>query len=281
MITVHTIVALRQQLATWRGQGERIVLVPTMGNLHAGHIDLIHAARQQGGKVVASVFVNPLQFDRSEDLKRYPRTLPEDEIKLSAADCDLLFAPSVEDMYPHGLPLTTQVLVSGITDTLEGAFRPGHFAGVTTVVNLLFNLVQPDVALFGEKDWQQLAVVRRMVRDLQLPITVLGVPTRRDADGLALSSRNQFLLPEQRHTATVIYATLMTIAHELKQGSRDYSGLESAGMQALAAHGFEPQYVAIRSPDLESPDHANRHLVVLAAAFLGSTRLIDNLSVYL
>ena len=281
MLTVHTVAELRQHLAIWRAAGERIAFAPTMGNLHAGHIDLIHAAKTHAPRVVASVFVNPLQFGPKEDFGRYPRTLPDDQQKLAAAGCDLLFAPSVEEMYPHGLPLTTQVQVSKVSEGLEGAFRPGHFEGVATVVNVLFNLVQPDVALFGEKDWQQLAVITRMVRDLHLPIEVIGVPTRRESSGLAMSSRNQYLSDAERTTASVIYATLMTVAHELKQGSRDFNGLEQAGMQALQAHGFEPQYVAIRSPDLQSPANENKSLVILAAALLGKTRLIDNLKVAL
>ena len=279
MRTVHTVGELRQQLSAWRAAGERIAFAPTMGNLHAGHIDLIHAAKAQAPRVVASVFVNPLQFGPSEDFGRYPRTLAEDQLKLGAAGCDLLFAPSVEAMYPHGLPLTTQVQVSTVSEGLEGEFRPGHFEGVATVVNALFNLVQPDVALFGEKDWQQLAVITRMVRDLHLPIAIVGVPTRRESSGLAMSSRNQYLSADERHTAAVLYSTLVTIAHELQQGSRDFSGLEQAGLQALAAHGFAPQYVAIRSPDLQPPTNENKQLVVLAAALLGRTRLIDNLKV--
>jgi len=279
MRTVHTVAELRQQLAVWRAAGEGVAFAPTMGNLHAGHLDLIHTARREASRVVASVFVNPLQFGPSEDFSRYPRTLPADAEQLAAAGCDLLFAPSVEEMYPHGLPLTTQVKVSGVTEMLEGLFRPGHFEGVATVVNVLFNLVQPDVACFGEKDWQQLAVIRRMVRDLRLPLRVVGVPTRRESDGLAMSSRNQYLGVDERRTAAVIHATLMTIAHELQGGARNYEGLEQAGMQALEAHGFTPQYVAIRTPDLQPPSSQNKNLVVLAAAFLGKTRLIDNLPV--
>ncbi len=277
MQTAHTVAELRQQLAAWRAAGERIAFAPTMGNLHAGHIDLIHAARPHAARVVASVFVNPLQFGPHEDFSRYPRTLPDDQQKLMSAGCDLLFAPSVEAMYPYGLPLTTQVQVSQVSAGLEGEFRPGHFEGVATVVNVLFNLVQPDVALFGEKDWQQLAVIRRMVRDLHLPIAIVGVPTRRETSGLAMSSRNQYLSETERPTAAVLHATLVTIAHEIQRGSRDYAGLEQAGLQALTAHGFAPQYVAVRTPELQSPGAASAQLVILAAAVLGKTRLIDNL----
>lgn len=281
MQTLHTVAELRAVLQAWRAAGERIAFAPTMGNLHAGHIDLIHAAKIQASKVVASVFVNPLQFGPKEDFSRYPRTLPDDAAKLEAAGCDLLFAPSVEAMYPHGLPLTTQVQVSKVSEGLEGEFRPGHFEGVATVVNVLFNQVQPDVALFGEKDWQQLAVITRMVRDLHLPVRIVGVPTRRETSGLAMSSRNQYLAADERHTASVIHATLVTIAHEIQQGSRDFQGLEQAGMQALTAHGFVPQYVAIRAPDLQAPANENKSLVILIAALLGKTRLIDNLQVRL
>jgi pantoate--beta-alanine ligase len=279
MRTLHDVASLRAALAEWRALGQRIALVPTMGNLHEGHLALVAEARRHADRVVASVFVNPLQFGPNDDFGRYPRTLPADAEKLAASSCDLLFAPSVEAMYPHGLPLTTQVKVAGVTEMLEGAFRPGHFEGVATVVNLLFNLVQPAVALFGEKDFQQLTVIRRMVRDLQLPVSIIGVPTHRAGDGLALSSRNQYLSADERHTAAVIYATLKTIEHELRQGSRDFAGLEAAGLQALEAHGFKPQYVAIRTPELQAPGEAEPALVILIAAFLGKTRLIDNFQV--
>ena len=280
MRTVHTIAELRTQLAEWRKAGERIAFVPTMGNLHAGHIELVNAARQEAQRVVASVFVNPLQFGPKDDFDRYPRTLPDDAAKLEAAGCDLLFAPSVAEMYPKGMPLTTTVTVDEVSATLEGQFRPGHFAGVATVVNILFNLVQPDAAFFGEKDYQQLAVIRRMVRDLHLPIAIHGVPTVRASDGLALSSRNQYLSADERAKAGVIYATMMQIAFTLQQGSRDFAALETAGVQTLEAHGFKPQYVALRAPDL-SGAHEKEPVVILIAAHLGTTRLIDNLTVIL
>ncbi len=279
MRTVHTVVELRQQIAEWRKAGQRIAFVPTMGNLHSGHIELVNRARLQAGRTVASIFVNPLQFGPSEDFSRYPRTLPQDAAQLSAAGCDLLFAPAVDEIYPHGLPLTTSINVAGVSETLEGAFRPGHFAGVATVVNVLFNLVTPDAALFGEKDYQQLTVIRRMVRDLHLPIEIVGVPTQRASDGLALSSRNQYLSAEERIKAAVIYATMMQIAHTIEQGSRDFAALEAAGMQTLTAHGFEPQYVAVRALDLNLISEVDQRVVILVAAYLGKTRLIDNLSV--
>jgi len=278
MQIVHTVNALREQLAAWRMAGERVAFAPTMGNLHAGHIELVTQGRQRAQRVVASVFVNPLQFGANEDFGRYPRTLPQDAEKLTAAGCDLLFAPSVEEMYPQGIGATT-VRVAGVTEMLEGEFRPGHFEGVATVVNILFNLVQPDVALFGQKDYQQLAVIRRMVTDLRLPLEVVGVPTLRAEDGLALSSRNQYLNAEERVRAATVYRVLSVIAEGLREGRRDYAALQSEAALSLQRAGFRPQYVAIRATDLAAPRPEASDWVVLAAAILGSTRLIDNLLV--
>lgn len=279
MNTVHSIADLRSTLAAWRAAGQRIALVPTMGNLHEGHIELIHRARQQAPRVVASVFVNPLQFGPSEDFSRYPRTLASDVAKLEAAGCDLLFAPSVDAMYPQGLPLRTQVRVSGVSEMLEGEFRPGHFEGVATVVNILFNLVGPDFALFGEKDYQQLAVIRRMSADLRLPITIIGVPTVRAPDGLALSSRNQYLSATERSQAATVHQLLQGLATALRAGRRDFAALQEDAASRLQLAGFVPQYVAIRTPELALPGAEERHFVLLVAAFLGTTRLIDNLAI--
>lgn len=278
MQIVHTVNALREQLAAWRMAGERVAFAPTMGNLHAGHIELVTQGRQRAQRVVASVFVNPLQFGANEDFGRYPRTLPQDAEKLTAAGCDLLFAPSVEEIYPQGIGATT-VRVAGVTEMLEGEFRPGHFEGVATVVNILFNLVQPDVALFGQKDYQQLAVIRRMVTDLRLPLEVVGVPTLRAEDGLALSSRNQYLNAEERVRAATVYRVLSVIAEGLRGGRRDYPALQSEAALTLQRAGFRPQYVSIRATDLAAPRPEASDWVVLAAAILGSTRLIDNLMV--
>ena len=278
MRTVHTVAELRAQLVAWRAAGERIAFVPTMGNLHAGHIELVNQGRKRAQRVVASVFVNPLQFGANEDFGRYPRSLPQDAEKLAAAGCDLLFAPSVEEMYPQGVGATT-VRVAGVTEMLEGEFRPGHFDGVATVVNILFNLVQPDVALFGQKDYQQLAVIRRMVADLRLPLEVVGVPTLRAEDGLALSSRNQYLSAEERTRAATVHRVLSGIAEGLRAGRRDYEVLQSEAALTLQRAGFRPQYVAIRSADLLEPTASASDWVVLVAAFLGATRLIDNLVV--
>lgn len=278
MRTVHTVAELRAQLALWRAAGERIAFVPTMGNLHAGHIELVSQGRQRARRVVASVFVNPLQFGANEDFGRYPRTLAQDAEKLTAAGCDLLFAPDVAEMYPQGVGATT-VRVAGVTEMLEGEFRPGHFEGVATVVNILFNLVQPDVALFGQKDYQQLAVIRRMVADLRLPLEVVGVPTLRAEDGLALSSRNQYLNAEERVRATTVHRVLSHISEGLRAGRRDYEILQSEAALSLQRAGFRPQYVAIRATDLGNPTASAKEWVVLVAAFLGTTRLIDNLVV--
>ncbi|WP_028006345.1 pantoate--beta-alanine ligase [Solimonas flava] len=277
MDTVHHIDALRAQLQVWRREGARIALTPTMGNLHAGHLRLVEAARRRADRVVASVFVNPLQFGPNEDFDRYPRTLDADADKLAGAGCDLLFAPSVAEMYPHGRDGFTVISVPRYADLLEGAFRPGHFDGVATVVNILLTLVAPDVALFGEKDYQQLLVIRQMARDLHMPVEIVGVPTEREADGLALSSRNQYLLPAERAQAAMLYAALQRVGEALRAGRRDYAALCATEIERLGNAGFRPQYLTVRRPDLSEPDAADREFRILLAAFLGKTRLIDNI----
>ena len=276
MLTVHTVAELRAVVARWKHAGERVAFVPTMGNLHAGHLQLIERARTAAPRTVASVFVNPLQFGPNEDFERYPRTLPQDAARLEAAGCDLLFAPDVAEMYPRGREQLTTVSVPGLDAVLDGKFRPGHFDGVATVVSLLFHQVQPDVAIFGEKDWQQLQVIRRMVGDLHMPIQILGHPTARDADGLAMSSRNQYLSQDERRIAPEIHRTLVEVTDALRAGRRDYQTLQQAALARLSAAGFRPQYVEIRAPDLSDPASNAAEWVVLAAAFLGRTRLIDN-----
>ncbi|MGQ0530587.1 MAG: pantoate--beta-alanine ligase [Panacagrimonas sp.] len=278
MRTVHSVAELRAEIAAWKRDGRRIGFVPTMGNLHAGHLDLIARARTAADQVVASVFVNPLQFGPNEDFERYPRSLPDDQAQLMAAGCDLLFAPSVAEMYPRGRDQLSGVRVPALADQLEGEFRPGFFDGVATVVSILFNQVRPDVAVFGHKDWQQLQVIRRMVADLHLPIEILGQPTARAADGLALSSRNQYLTPDERRLAPALYRVLSEVAEALREGRRDHAALQAEAMQRLAAIGFRSQYVVIRAQDLSEPRAERRDRVILAAAFLGTTRLIDNLS---
>jgi pantoate--beta-alanine ligase len=278
MQTVTTIDELRDIISAWRKAGERIAFVPTMGNLHRGHTTLIDAAKQHADRVVASIFVNPLQFGRGEDFGSYPRTPEADSAALAAHGTDLLFMPPEEEMYPYGRDEVTMVDVPGITETLCGESRPGHFRGVATVVSKLFNIVQPDVALFGQKDFQQVAVLQRVVRDLNFPIEVIGVPTVRDSDGLALSSRNGYLTPDERQRAPLLYQTLRHVAERVRNGDRDFASIEIEAAQRLADGGFEPDYVAIRSAvDLAPPEAHERDLIVLAAARLGKARLIDNL----
>lgn len=279
MITVHTAAELRAQIAQWRAQGQRIAFVPTMGNLHQGHLALMAHARSVGERVVASVFVNPLQFGPNEDFGRYPRTLDADRAQLEAAGVDLLFAPAVEEVYVNGFPPATTITVSPLSAELEGAFRPGFFTGVATVVSILFNLVQPDSAVFGDKDWQQLQIIRRMVADLRLPIEIIGHPTARADDGLALSSRNQYLSAEQRALAPALHVALCGVADGLRGGRRDHAALIAEAIAALQAQGFATQYLEIRAPDLGPANVDGGDWVVLVAAVLGTTRLIDNVRV--
>lgn len=274
--------ALQERVFAWRRQGLRVALVPTMGNLHEGHATLVAQARKHADRVVVSIFVNPLQFGPSEDFQAYPRTPDEDRALLERYQADLLFAPEVSDMYPQGMQQHTVVNVPELSDILCGAFRPGHFAGVATVVAKLFSVVQPDVALFGEKDFQQLAVIKRMAADLCLPLQVIGIPTVRDPDGLAMSSRNRYLSAEQRLTAPHIYRVLRSVADQLQRGRKDYPQLEQQAVQQLEAAGFKPDYVAIREVErLSEPSAGDQRLVVLTAARLGRARLIDNVQVQL
>jgi pantoate--beta-alanine ligase len=269
---------LRGRVRAWRGAGERVAFVPTMGNLHAGHIALVRRARELAERTVASVFVNPLQFGPGEDLAAYPRTLERDCEMLAEAGCDLLFAPEVATMYPRGQAGQTRVEVPGISDLLCGASRPGHFVGVATVVCKLFNMVQPDLALFGEKDLQQLLVIRRMVGDLDLPIGIVGVPTVRESDGLAMSSRNGYLSADERARAPVVYRALGAAAQDLIAG-RGVAEVEARALATIAAAGLRPDYVSVRrADDLGVPEDGDRTLAILAAAYLGRARLIDNLS---
>ncbi|MFA5530184.1 MAG: pantoate--beta-alanine ligase [Thiohalomonadaceae bacterium] len=278
MYNVTTIAAAREQVRAWRAAGERIAFVPTMGNLHAGHIALVTRARELAARVVVSVFVNPLQFGPGEDLAAYPRTPEQDAARLAEAGADLLFLPAETEMYPHGRAGVTQVEVPGLSEILCGASRPGHFRGVATVVSKLLHIVQPDVAVFGQKDFQQLAVIRRMVHDLDFPVTIEGVATAREADGLAMSSRNGYLSTEERGRAPGLYQVLTEVAAGLAAGRRDFTELEQEAVDELRRRGFEPDYVSIRrAADLARPAAPDRELVVLAAARLGRTRLIDNL----
>jgi pantoate--beta-alanine ligase len=253
-----------------------------MGNLHAGHLRLIEVARAQADRVVASIFVNPLQFGPNEDFAAYPRTPEADRAVLEEACTDLLFMPDVATMYPRPLADMSRVSVPRLGDLLEGAHRPGHFDGVTTVVARLFNLVQPDVALFGEKDYQQLCIIRRMVEDLGWPIRILSVPTVREADGLAMSSRNRYLNADERKRAPLLASILNDVAERLRAGERDYAALERVAADILDAADFRTDYFSIRRPDLGIPGPGDARLILLVAAWLGArTRLIDNLPVSL
>jgi pantoate--beta-alanine ligase len=268
---------LRERLQQWRREGQRIAFVPTMGNLHAGHGSLVKAARARADRVVVSVFVNPLQFGPNEDFAAYPRTPDEDRALLISLQVDLLFLPEVQDIYPRGQETTARVQVPGLEDILCGAFRPGHFMGVATVVTKLLNLVQPDVALFGEKDFQQLMIIRRAATDLCMPVEIVGVPTTREPDGLAMSSRNRYLTAEQRAVAPRIFAALEATRVAIESGRRDYAELERAGLRALQDAGFRPDYFEIRDADtLDVPSPSSKNLVVLTAARIGRARLIDN-----
>jgi pantoate--beta-alanine ligase len=275
---VQRIDQVREVVDGWRAAGERIGFVPTMGNLHAGHFALIEHARARATRVVASVFVNPTQFGPGEDFGVYPRTLDADRAGLAAHGCDLLFAPSVADMYPRGTSDLIAIRVPGLEDILCGAFRPGHFSAVATVVARLLGIVQPHLAVFGAKDYQQLMVVRRVVDDLALPVRIEAAPTVREVDGLAMSSRNQYLEPAQRNLAALLYATLQRVRSDVLAGA-SATEAEAQALAALNAAGFRPDYVSVRdAADLQkSPLDPSAKRVVLAAAWLGKTRLIDNL----
>jgi pantoate--beta-alanine ligase len=278
----RTIAEVRAQVRAWRAAGQRVAFVPTMGNLHAGHMSLLAAARYRAERVVASVFVNPLQFGPAEDFSAYPRTPADDMQLLAEAHCDLLFSPEASEIYPDGGSQPTLVSVRTLAGVLCGQFRPGHFDGVATVVAKLFGIVAPDVAVFGEKDYQQFLIIRRMTRDLAIPVEVVGAPTVRAPDGLALSSRNRYLSPEERAQAAQVYQALRNAVQRLEAGERDYLAIESSGWQRLATAGFRPDYFAVRdAAELQAPGPAPRELVVLTAARLGRARLIDNLRVTL
>lgn len=281
MQTFHEIPALQQQLRDLRRQGKTIAFVPTMGNLHQGHITLVERAKQLADYVVVSIFVNPMQFDRPDDLARYPRTLEQDQ-QLLSDKADLLFAPAANTLYPTGLTEQSFVHVPGLSELLEGASRPGHFRGVSTVVSKLFNIVQPDVACFGEKDFQQLAIIRKMVLDLNYPITIVGVPTVRAEDGLALSSRNGYLTAAERLQAVELSQTMKSMAERLQQGEQAYTAIVDSAVASLTKMGWKPDGIAICDAQTLMPLTAHsRKAVILMAAWLGKARLIDNQQVIL
>ncbi|HFV6135103.1 TPA: pantoate--beta-alanine ligase [Escherichia coli] len=277
MLIIETLPLLRQQIRRLRMEGKRVALVPTMGNLHDGHMKLVDEAKARADVVVVSIFVNPMQFDRPEDLARYPRTLQEDCEKLNKRKVDLVFAPSVKEIYPNGTETHTYVDVPGLSTMLEGASRPGHFRGVSTIVSKLFNLVQPDTACFGEKDFQQLALIRKMVADMGFDIEIVGVPIMRAKDGLALSSRNGYLTAEQRKIAPGLYKVLSSIADKLQAGERDLDEIITIAGQELNEKGFRADDIQIRDADtLLEVSETSKRAVILVAAWLGDARLIDN-----
>lgn len=280
MKVLNTRQELVETIVEWRHNDEHIALVATMGNLHEGHIALVQLAREHAERVIVTIFVNPTQFGEDEDYADYPRTLERDTRKLKMAGADVLFVPDAETVYPFGIENATTVTVPGLSDNFCGQFRPGHFSGVTSVVARLFALTQPDVAIFGQKDYQQQILIRHMVKDLNLPIRIITAETVREHDGLAMSSRNQYLTDEERSIAPRLYASISEIGASLQSGQRDFAGLETMAINSLTEVGFEPEYIAIRrAVDLDTPDRDCDELVVLAAARLGKARLIDNIVV--
>jgi len=280
VLIIETLLMLRQEVRRWRQQGKRIALVPTMGNLHEGHLKLVDEARARGDIVIVSIFVNPMQFDRADDLARYPRTLQEDCEKLNRHQVDVVFAPSSAEVYPQGAQNQTFVEVPVLSSLLEGATRPGHFRGVATIVSKLFNLVQPDIACFGEKDFQQLAIIRKMVADMGFDIEIVGVPTVRAKDGLALSSRNGYLTADERKLAPVLSQVMHQMATQLENGERHVDEIIEAASEALLAQGLRPDGLAICDAETLQPLTVDsQRAVVLMAAWLGKARLIDNQTV--
>ena len=282
MKIAYSVEELRAEVAAWRRTGESISFVPTMGNLHDGHISLLTKARELANRSVVSIFVNPIQFGRGEDYAKYPSTLEADKQKLSAAGLDLLFAPNLDQLYPGGIEEDTRVSVPGLSSILCGQFRPGHFSGVATVVTKLLLNVQPDIALFGEKDYQQVLVIKQMVHDLLMPVQILGQPIVRESDGLAMSSRNAYLNARERELAPQIFQAMIRAREKLLPQTLSLIAIETAGMAELAAVGFRPEYFSIRrAHDLGLPQADDTCLQLLVAAWLGPARLIDNLRIEL
>ncbi|MCE9880456.1 MAG: pantoate--beta-alanine ligase [Hafnia paralvei] len=280
MLIIETIPLLRREIRRWRQEGKRIALVPTMGNLHQGHLTLVEEAKARADVVVVSVFVNPMQFDRPDDLARYPRTLQEDCEKLTRLGVDLVFAPSEKEVYPKGLEQQTYVDVPSLSTMLEGASRPGHFRGVSTIVSKLFNLIQPDIACFGEKDFQQLALIRKMVSDLNFDIDIVGVPIVRGPDGLALSSRNGYLTADERRLAPRLYNIMSHLATQLENGERNIDELLEQATSRLREAGLQPDELFVRDADtLLDVNIDTKTAVILISAWLGKARLIDNMRV--
>lgn len=280
METVFDLAGLHRVVNEWKQNGDTIAFVPTMGNLHKGHYSLLERAGELADKTIVSIFVNPIQFGKGEDYDNYPSTLESDAEGLAENNLDLLFAPDLKQLYPGGVDTDTRVVVPELSNILCGRFRPGHFSGVATVVTKLLVNTHADIALFGEKDYQQLLVIKRMVKDLCIPIEILGMPIVRESDGLAMSSRNAYLSPVERQTAPIIHSTLQAAASHLRRASQEIPAIEAEGMQALENAGLKPEYFSVRrSEDLAEPSAEDIRLSILTAAWLGSARLIDNIKV--
>ena len=276
MRVVNTVFELRETIKAWRLEGESVAFVPTMGNLHVGHLQLVSMAKKKADRVVVSIFVNPTQFGVGEDFETYPRTEREDQQKLEAGNADLLFQPSVADIYMSDAKTT--VTVTGLSDVYCGASRPGHFSGVATIVCKLFNIVQPNIALFGLKDYQQLTVIKTMVRDLNIPVEIAGVDTVREPSGLAMSSRNGYLTDDEKRVAPKLFHSLCVARDAILAGNQTYAVIEQQALRFLQQAGFQPDYFSVcRSSDLKKAAAEDVDLVLLAAAKLGKTRLIDNI----
>ncbi len=277
MIHISKISLLRKKVIQWKKEGYTIALVPTMGNLHAGHIELVAKGRELADKVIVSIFVNPLQFDKKEDLQAYPHTLEEDKEQLEAIGCDLVFTPLVSDIYPN-MEATTRVEVPVLGEILEGKSRIGHFSGVATIVNKLFNMVMPDISIFGQKDFQQLMLVQRMVVDLNMPIKVIGLPTVRELDGLAMSSRNSYLTEEERTIAPLFYQQLKALVLAIQNGNKDFQTLQESAKEKLNLLGFRSDYIEVRCADnFQIASAKESALVVVGSVWLGKARLLDNI----
>jgi pantoate--beta-alanine ligase len=277
MIHISKILSLREQIKQWKQQGQSIAFVPTMGNLHAGHIKLVAEARKRADKIVVSIFVNPIQFDKKADLDAYPQTLDDDKEKLALANCDLVFTPAVDDIYPDA-EVITRVEVPVLGEILEGKSRVGHFSGVSTIVNKLFNMVMPDIAIFGQKDFQQLILIKTMVADLNIPIKIIGIPTVREPDGLAMSSRNGYLTRKERNIAALFQKQLKVVVSAIEKGNKDYKALQSKAAEELNKAGFRADYIEVRrAKDLQVASAEDKDLVLLGAVWLGKARLLDNI----
>lgn len=280
METVFDHAGLHRVITEWKAEGETIAFVPTMGNLHLGHFSLLERAHELADKTIVSIFVNPIQFGKDENYESYPSTLEQDSVRLADNNLDLLFAPDLNQFYPAGVETDTRIVIPELSNILCGRFRPGHFSGVATAVAKLFINTQPDFALFGEKDYQQLLVIRRMATDLCMPLEIIGMPIIREADGLAMSSRNAYLDIKERNKAPLIYKTLQAAEQRLTRAPNQISAIEAEGMTALEAAGFKPEYFSIRrSEDLAEPDVHDLRLSILTAAWLGTARLIDNIQI--